>query len=210
MLSQPNEWPLKNRKRLPKVEECYSYPHHEVYLVDGEFRQTRSGPNWQGGIATLSTCKHHLRTTNRDWHGVWMAGFTPMVCGGNFLLYVGRVQGVYCSMLGLWQALRATPAGEAHNARTDPLGDVYEPAPDHGDPYSVASYQLPHPQHVRRVEYYKDGTPKWHRDIHYANRQGRVPRLFILEPFYLYTRPMFQSAVKLGRATRKQFNVEAV
>ena len=70
----------------------YSYVVATVKNRGGQFAQTGSAPNFQGGMITLRTCKHLMRTflTHDDWKGVWIAGFTGVRAGqgGNALVYL--------------------------------------------------------------------------------------------------------------------------
>src|SRR6185312_15613746 len=56
--------------------EVYCYILTSVKYFDSRFVQTGSGPNFQGGLLTLCTCKGLMRT-GRDldaWRGIWIAG----------------------------------------------------------------------------------------------------------------------------------------
>lgn len=174
---------------------CYAYPQHEIYLSDkGTFLQTRSGPNWQGGVLTLATCKHYLRSTRpaQGWPGTWLAGFTPKINGENYLLYVAQVALAFENNQLLGDHLRKydRKAYTAKNAFYNVVGDVY---PCNGpDAYDLRNYAV-HPEHVRQE--LKKGAPKWHSDINYK----RPAPVFIMGG-YLYSRPMYRVTRPLHRS----------
>src|SRR5260370_29241064 len=55
---------------------AYSYVVTTVSNRDGEFRQYGCGPNFQGGLLTICTCKGRMRTYPGVLRGTWIAGFT--------------------------------------------------------------------------------------------------------------------------------------
>ena len=83
----------------------------------GSFVQTGSAPNFQGGLITLCTCKHLMRTnrTPNNWECVWIAGFTGINILSdhrNYLFYLMRVKEAFSSHKELWDWLSA-PVREA-------------------------------------------------------------------------------------------------
>ena len=63
----------------PDHMTVYGYVITTVELRDGLFDQTGSGPNFDGGLITLCTCKHDLRARmhTEEWlKNQWIAGFT--------------------------------------------------------------------------------------------------------------------------------------
>jgi hypothetical protein len=195
--------PMPRVLKQDQDAECYAYPHHEIELVDGLFHQTRSGPNWQGGLMTLATCKHYLRQTRPIglWVGVWFAGFAPRTAtpGDNYLLYLARVGGSFCSN---YQLGRALPSGtyRAKLATHNPLGDIFEPKKrllTEVDQYSYRNFVEP-VGHVRQTEFYKDGSPKWHRDIQYF--RNRHPAALLMDEVFLFNRPVYKTNRELHRS----------
>ena len=195
---------------IPDDAEVRSFPHHEIFLDEGEgtFIQTRSSPNWQGGMMTFSTCKQHLRTFKepKDWLGVYLAGFTPKTdTGANWLLYVARVDIAFESNYDLHEWLHAEYPDilQAKLAIDDPCGDVYtpkQPVLTGENRFVAGNFHPPPPDHTRS-ELQSDGvTPKWHKDIEYRGNGGRHPPVFALGPASLWTRPKFQASVPLHRS----------
>jgi len=110
----------------------YCYVMTTIRNYDGTLQHIGSGPNWQGGIITLCTCKHYMRTLNsaEDWMGLWVAGISSVCAGAgdrkDVLMYLMRVGRAFKSHYDLWHAL---PPGVrlAKATDTNPLGDVYKP-----------------------------------------------------------------------------------
>src|SRR5690606_26723103 len=66
-------------KKLDK-RPLYLYTQHEIFQDESslELRQTRTSPNWEGGIVTYSTCKHNFRCYKKPtWIDTWIAGLAP-------------------------------------------------------------------------------------------------------------------------------------
>jgi hypothetical protein len=167
------------RARVAKVPPSPAY----VYVIrtvglDSQrlFRQRGTAPNMEGGLITLCTCKHHLRTyrTPQEWVGLWIAGFarsalSPM---GNPLVYLMRVGQAAESHLDLWRSL-PDAVREAKAADRHLLGDIYRPreAAGPGDALDPSSYQPPCDRHSHAA----DG--EWHKDICYVARGKRAALL---------------------------------
>ena len=213
-------WGLYSSIRAPKGDIVRAFPLHQIYLEDGIFKQTRSGPNWEGGILTLSTCKHYMRTTNTEWEGTWLAGFTPKVgCGENYLLFLAQIEHVFNSNyeLGDWMQQKFPTTYEMKNARKNPFGDIYPPKKDWlnlQERYDPKNYYVPH-GHVRMEMDKKWGVPKWHKDIDYEAKDRR-PKCFVFKsvklfkkPTWISTRPLHRSGYK-GTIADLQRGVERV
>ena len=83
----------------------YSYVVDTVQYEEGLLYQTGSGPNFQGGLVTLCSCKHKMRTyfTADSWEGVWIAGYTGSTdLGENRLFYLMRVHQAFGSHQEFW------------------------------------------------------------------------------------------------------------
>lgn len=183
--------------------KIYSFTLHEVFYEDGLFKQTRSSPNWQGDIATMATCKHQMRTwsTAKEWIGKWNAMFCPKHCANNALFFVGQVSQVFLSNYnyGMWMGEYRRRAHDSKSADHDPRGDIYTPKRSlvGEERYEVSNFRKP-PDHTRSVEYYKDGTPKWWKDIRYLQNKHR-PAVFLYSPAFLFSRPYRWTGMVLGR-----------
>lgn len=196
--------------------EAYLYTHHEVFLYGGTVRHTRSSPNWEGGVVTYATCKHRLRTAARKtWVGTWLCGLCPKGCAANCVLFAGRISMEFPTNVALGDYLRRAnqAAWLAKQATRNPRGDLYAPtaaARVAGRLHSHSGYVAPE-GHTRSVEFYKkssgsvsdrpDGLiPKWWRDVEYCTANGRRPRVFVLSPCYLFSRPLLWPTRTPGRA----------
>lgn len=204
-LNKPNR--LHSAYNKFPTEICYAYPQHLIHLgEDGTFVQTRSGPNWLGGILTMTTCKHRLRSfkTPEEWEqGYWLAGFTPKIDGENYLLYLARVHKAASSMVEMYGFLKYhhPEALERKLAHKNPVGDIYKPRniKKSLDWFDPDNYVYPK-GHVREQETYKDGTPKWHRDIDYTGAGGKRHALFLYNNVCLFNKPMVKCTRNLYRS----------
>jgi hypothetical protein len=194
--------------------DVYLYTHHKVFFEDGIIKQTRSSPNWEGGLVTYATCKHLMRTYDRsDWTGTWLVGLAPQECAGNTLLFAGVVIRQFPDNYTMGQHLKTNhyQTWRVKLANNNPRGDVYLPRRKlaEGDQHTHTSYVAPQ-GHTRSVEYYKsspgsvsdrpDGmVPKWWRDVEYVSR-GRRPVCFVLGPVWLFSRPCLWSSYSPRRA----------
>lgn len=177
---------------LDGVDRIYVYPHHQIELVDGELHQTRSGPNWEGGMVTLTTCKHLMRTYSSvtdEKKKVALIGLTNNLEGHNYLLYAGVIDMRFDSNheLGEWLRLYCSDTYRAKLATDNPRGDIYEPN------------ATPHEDHVRYTEYSK-GQRKYIKDLEYRNNRGVAPKCLTIDPVTVYTKPMYSWTGKLGRS----------
>lgn len=181
--------------------ECYAYPMHEVFVVDGEFRQTRTSPNWQGGCMTLANCRHRLRSTRepKDWEGVIFAGFSPKINGRSYLIYMACVDRAFASNYELGCALSDRAKAAKYSSRNE-LGDIHEPAKrlSGAEILKPRNYIAP----VGNVRYV-DG--KWKRDVHYRAYKNvkREPAVFLMGHVHIFTRPMWYSRRDLYRSGYK-------
>jgi hypothetical protein len=180
----------------------YSYVIASMRQRDGEFIQTGCGPNFQGGVITLCTCKHWMRTfLDPDrWHGVWIAGFTslPTGEGANFLIYLMRVAHALASHRDLWFST-ALPAAVKQRKAADRnrLGDLYQPHHDGIAPWKPDGYVPPCPDHCH--------ARGWAKDIGYKGVRARHAALLVGDPHqsFLWNRPMICYAGRLHRGQRK-------
>ena len=129
-------------KIAPFQHDCvYSYIVCTVEYEQGRLYQRGSGPNFQGGLITLCSCKHWMRTARdtESWKGVWVAGFTRKNLG-NRLFYLMRASEAFESHSKLWFSdLIPEETKDAKVADLGKFGDVYRPKVGSGDPYSHQS-----------------------------------------------------------------------
>lgn len=138
----PLNGPLHHNLSLPLPElkrkigndksKVYSYVLRSVKIdrKNRTFRQLGSGPNFQGGVLTLCTCKHQMRATmpTDDWKGVWIAGFTSRTIhdGKHWLFYLAKLKAGHESHSDLWNAL-TDGTRNAKAAERYFLGDLFRP-----------------------------------------------------------------------------------
>lgn len=209
MLNRPRA--MREVMRDYHNDTLYAFTLHEIfYEADGGkpfFKQTRSSPNWQGGVCTMSTCKQQMRTWNspQEWIGKWNAMFTPSHCANNALFFVGQVWKAFESNYdyGYWLETYDAALHAWKQADDDPRGDVYRPQEVlmGSERYHVDNFHEP-PGHTRSTETYKDGTPKWWKDIRYK-LNGKYPPTLMYYPAFLFSVPMRWTDLTLGRAVRK-------
>lgn len=178
----PREGPLAYNANLELTElrarlaadggTLYCYVIDTIEEQGGRFVQTGSGPNFQGGLVTLCTCKHNMRTFKSppEWRGKWIAGFTGVGPGQghNRLFFLMAVAHAFESHHQLWFS-DAIPAEtkRAKAAHLDRFGDVYKPRTMAGDPFNPRDYVPPCRDHVHCE------SSHWHEDIYYV---GRITR----------------------------------
>jgi hypothetical protein len=173
--------PVIDVSKYDRDAEIYIYPHHEIFEAeDDTILQTRSGPNWQGPVMTLTTCKQFMRTWKKepkDWEGTWFCG---LINGCRKILYLAMVHKGFASNYDLGHHISHTYGPEGFRAKSAswcPMGDLYVPKGvlEGDDRYDPDNFMLPLANHTRRRETYSDGTPKWWKDIRFRNPQGRPP-----------------------------------
>lgn len=182
----------------------YCYIIATVKNQDGYFVQTGSGPNFQGGLISLCTCKHRMRTflDAEAWAGKWIAGFTGVKAGNgrNALVYLMQVSQAYQSHLALWSAdAMPTKAKLAKAAHSNEFGDVYQPQSSRGNPFDPREYVRPHPDHGHL------SNDCWHKDIDYRGCSGRPAALLVGHPkhSFLWDHPMILYRDRLYRGAKK-------
>ncbi len=156
------------------VDDWREYSNSDVYFYvittiayrDGQFVQTGTGPNFQGGRITLCTCKHYMRSllSTQEWERKYIAGFTSINCvqneRRNFLVYFMKVSNAFDSFYDLCS--NNIPGGiiNAKSAHVHRLGDIYRPLHENIGPYVADDYEAPCPNHAR--------GECWRTDIEYS------------------------------------------
>lgn len=171
---------------------AYSYIATSVKLNRDTkcFEQHGSGPNFQGDVFTLCTCKHQMRSrlSAQEWQNdVWIAGFTSRSrpCNRHWLFYLAKVQSAYESYSDLWSKLN-THTRNAKAANTHFLGDVFQPKKPGltgNARYSPMKYVKPLVHAHRR--YLTDS--RWKKDIHYQNvSMSKQPPLLVADRHFTF------------------------
>ena len=207
-----------SEQNLKQSALTYLYTHHEIFYEEGIIKHTRSSPNWEGGMFTYATCKHRMRSYSRPegWTGAWLAGLCPGYCESNTLLFVGRIDRQFPSNYHLRQYVmkESRELYKIKMAVSNPRGDLYTPIDTLKIPefWDHKNYYEPR-NHTRSLEFYKsspgsvsdreDGKiPKWWRDTEYYSHEIHPP-VFILDPVWVFSRPLYWTTFKPGRAVLK-------
>ena len=216
----PNKGPLKEnmdlslqelKKRINNINtdetEIIMYKVDSVKMRKGtgSFIQKGSGPNFQGDIITLCTCRKDIRTwrTREQWKKRWVAGFTGIDVTKEkkcFLFYLTKVKDAYISQREIWNHLSEKIVNEK-NSRHNTFGDIYQPKPDINDEYDNQEYYKPIIGHPHRKSEYRC---EWHSDINYKNKR---PSMLVGNPKYsfLWSKPLMLVDSSLNYSRHKIF-----
>lgn len=197
----------------PNTKAVYGYVVRTISLEQGLFHQHGCGPNWEGGVITLCTCKGYMRTYHdaEEWAGLWIAGFSGSTAtpGCNALVYLMQIGQAFESFADLWNGL-PSQARATKSSVTNPHGDLYEPTPnrmvDASCRYKPINYQPPRPDHSHAKPDPKNPSlPSWHGDIS-KEYKGRRPSLLVGDPrkSFVWRQPLIELAKeRIGRGCKK-------
>lgn len=179
-----SRWSGKPLQEL--LHRIAGYPHDEVrvYTVEttkfieksNNVEHKGSGPNLEGGLATLCTCKHSMRLnhTCEDWKGRWILGLTSRAkskgfSGKHYLLYMMKVEKAFGSHKEMYEYLEINNRKSLRikNAIENPLGDIFQPTDTCTDFTDPSMYKKPHSKHSHGYGEITD----WHRDIAYTKNK---------------------------------------
>lgn len=178
---------------IPAHVIAYILETVEWDAVAGCMKQTGGAPNFQGGRISLCTCRPDIRTWEKQWPRVWIAGFAnkkttfqylkhhqSSVAPGidpaklRVLFYLMQVDFAAASHLDLWNASAYLSVRAAKNARFNKFGDLYEPNLSASSwPYCADCYH-----HPKGNVHYPDS---WRIDIG-GTKNGIHPSLLVGEP----------------------------
>jgi hypothetical protein len=206
VLSDNSNASLHTLRRVIGSEPTIAY----CYVVDtirnegGRLVQRGSGPNFQGDMVTLCTCKHHMRTSlsPHDWEGKWVAGFTGVGASGgrNALVYLTQVGHAFESHHDLWYSEEVPPETKrAKSATSSRLGDLFKPVDESSDPFDHRGYRAPREGHSHAP------NNAWHRDVDCTGYGRRRAALLVGDPerTFLWDRPTIFFPDSIGRGYRK-------
>jgi hypothetical protein len=190
--------------------KVYSYIVATVKNHNGDFVQMGSAPNFQGGVISLCTCKHYMRTflDVGQWPNIWIAGFTGTRVGNkrNVLFYLMKVKYAFESHCDLWYSENLSDtvkqAKLAHKNKNR-FGDVFQPKSKLKDKRDEFDFEHYHPPVADHVHAPKDW---WHKDINYTTGvRDRKPALLLGDPQYsfLWNKPTLFHLEKLYHGQRK-------
>lgn len=142
-----------------------------------EVHHEGSGPNLEGGLATLCTCKHSMRQNHvpHDWKGRWILGLTSRAAkqdfsGKHYLFYMMKVDEAFNSHKELYSYLKLKNenALRVKNAGGNCLGDIFEPRATCTNSLDPNMYKTPNKNHSHG---YKAGE-SWCDDIVYKGQSA--------------------------------------
>lgn len=183
------------RKHLARESaDINPYVVRTVNYSNGRFIQTGSGPNFQGGLITLCTCKHQMRSwlDIHDWPGRWVAGFTRVgaVDRANYLVYLMKVGEAYASHQDLWSSSRLPwKTKKAKAAHLHSLGDMFQPNSLAENPFDYRSYVAPRSDHSHAP------NNEWHKDIDYGSRRPAALLVGHVDFSFLWDSPVLRLPV---------------
>lgn len=198
---------LENLHQHMNMETAYVYCYiiKSVKNRNASLHQEGCGPNWQGGLITLCTCKHFMRTF-RDldsWQGTWIAGFTTAGAGNgsNALVYLMKVEHAFDSHHDMWYALPdKTRWAKAAHRKGNIFGDIYRPKGRlRGEAkFSAHAYYKPCNSHVHGQD---NG---WHNDLNYSGNKRRAALLIgEAKSSFLWNAPTIKITFRLHRGQKK-------
>ena len=184
--------------------DVYCYVVASVPNEGGSFVQRGSGPNFQGDMVTLCTCKHYMRTalSPTDWESKWVAGFTGVGAGrgSNALMFLTKVDRAFESYHDLWYS-EDIPADtkRAKSATLSSLGDLLEPIDELSDHFDHRGYHPPLDTHSHAP------SNAWYGDVDRIGYGGRRAALLVGDPehTFLWDRPRIFFSGSIGRGYRK-------
>lgn len=193
-------------------ETIYYYYLTTVKFKQDEniFRQTGSGPNLEGNVVTLCTCKHFMRTYKNIQKGIWIAGITNKE-NGNYLFYLFKIDEIFYSQFELSEYLKETSAFFHKSSVSNRLGDLYIPTNKCKDENQWHNPNFYNPPPKNHVHFEND---QWHKDIRKETlRYGDQPQKLLLgnssvETFstsFVWDEPMLKLNIppKFARGQRK-------
>ena len=188
--------PLRALRQHVDGRVCY-YVIETIAIQDGQFVQHGSAPNFDGGVVTLCTCKHGMRSGRsvEDWIGMWVAGFTSRRLGQQ-LVYLMRIGRAFSSQRDLWNSgALSSRTKQKKSACGNPVGDLYEYV--EGPPHAPSSYATPCANHSHFA------NQDWIKDIAYPGRKRRAA-LLVGDPkaTFVWSRPRIEMADLIGRGHR--------
>lgn len=171
-----------------ELEKKFSAVTVHYYIIttikfeDGNFRQTGSGPNLEGDLITLCTCKHKMRAGNME-KGDWIAGMVSRNKtkikekeARNCLFYLIRIKELFDHQFDLQNYLQQEYPNSLIKkyATINKLGDIFLMKNSNEDYYDVKNFVTP-----KGHCHYEDGV--WHKDIEqYEYKYKKSPHKLVV------------------------------
>lgn len=173
-----NLYDLKDKLKDSLDELIYFYVLTTTSYENNKIVQKGSAPNFEGGIITLCTCKHRMRTYPDVKKDVWIAGITNKYTGpnsnngervGNHLFYLFKIEQYFESQFDLYQYLKdkESEAFKKKTAEQNVFGDLYTPLKNISDKHNSKNYLPINDKHVHfRDEIWKYDIEKYNDKEH--------------------------------------------
>jgi hypothetical protein len=174
-----------------------------VKVNENKLVQTGSAPNLEGGVITLCTCKHRMRTLDIK-EGDWIAGLTSRdkniiqdETAWNCLFYLIRISKLFDNQKELQLKLKKeySNALRIKDSLRNRLGDLFFLREMHNrDIYDAKNYYEPCRNHAH------SSNNKWHEDIglYKSKKQERVHKLVLANEEYSYVWMLPKISLKMS------------
>lgn len=155
-----------------QMNECvriYTVKTTRLIIESNEIHHIGCGPNLEGGLATLCTCKHSMRQSHtcRDWKDKWILGLTSRAKnngfdGTHYLFYLMKIKNAFENHRDLYGFLKNNNENNALRIKSsvnNPRGDIYIPKSNCNDLLDPNEYEKPCENHSHI------DNNGWHDDI---------------------------------------------
>lgn len=184
--------------------------------------QRGSGPNLDGGIISLCTCKHWMRTFSdvKNSASLWIAGFTSVNRipnkHDNYLWYLMKVKSKFRSHYEAWKNL-SEDTKKMKNSSKNRFGDLYQPIDNyfkenHELEFDPTCYLPPIEKHPHLEFDSSNSKYEWYYDIEQCYKNSKPYVLLFGDPklSFVWTKPTIRIKVDnfLEEITEKQERIE--
>lgn len=207
-----SHWPrITLNELLPRLQEqaenevrVYTVATTRLDKKSNEIYHKGSGPNLEGGLTTLCTCKHSMRQNHKtdEWKGLWILGLTSRdknngFNGEHYLFYMMKVDQAFESHKELYEYLDKEDknALQTKNALKNPLGDIFEPKSTCINSLDPTMYKPPHKNHSH-------GDGDWHDDIMYKTKPAPL-LVGDIKNTFVWSQPMIKFTLSRGVGNMK-------
>lgn len=170
-----NNYSLTHLKtELPEIaknDPVYFYVISTLEFQHPYLVQKGSAPNLYGGVISICTCKHYMRSFRRirENNSVWIAGVSGVSLvpsqHKNFLFFLMKIQNRFRSHADAWEN-SPERVRKAKNARYHRLGDLYQPRTTLLNEFSPSSYYPPIQGHPHLMQDKGENEhPYWYDDV---------------------------------------------
>ncbi|CAN5504434.1 hypothetical protein BH10BAC5_BH10BAC5_15790 [soil metagenome] len=139
----------------------FYYILKSVKNINHSLVQIGTGPNIEGEVISLCTCKHKNRTSENIKEGSWIAGISNKE-NGNFLFYLMKIQKTFQNQKNLYEYYLKNNLYKSikiKDANKNNYGDLFIPLRNIKDPYNPLNYTFNNKEHC-----HFEGN-EWYDDI---------------------------------------------